>query len=997
MEITKQQLYEAYRKLKNNFYYDNTTLFVKQQIAEFEEQVNAEEGEDFREKFDVHTEMLRSVLNGQDDSNALLNSFMGKIKCRLIPKKLYDEHSVEKNESTFIFISNTVAKKKIRIEQVNALIEAPVELHLISVLWVMLVGGKLSAAISANNYAYQLNFKNDSKEIRHGFHLYKPYYHGYQQWRDNAHNTAQHLLDEKKNATFISLDIQRYFYSIRANVQELCDQIIDANKQELSIDNDLYKRLNALLQSIHEKYAEIVGRHIEEAKSSDAGKVPFPVGLLSSGLLGNLYLSDFDKAVTEKLTPVYYGRYVDDMLFVFANISIKDAEEAQAFIDEIFCGKAEVLNKTDGKKYVVRLHEELKIQAEKLLIQHFDHKGSRAALDKFMHNIQRQRSEFRFLPSEDIVEKNFEDAAFTIQYSGSINKLRSMQDLKEDKYGASTYLSQLIMLARYWGKDDRKRLQKACKQILSFFNGRTAITHYALWEKVATFLIITRCKTEFKSFCKNVLAAIGNIEWEKDGNDVLKSNLIQHLYNSIALPLSLNLTFDISMPKEKWNKDEMHQQARSIRKSLMFRHSLMGFRFLLLTKFTDNTDINLFDSDISKFCSDETAGFKDVKNRRFFMPCFIHFNVFNLLLLVLTLRSEKQTNNEEVIIRESKRLFTLFNYSWFIVGEGDGTDHIDIVCLSDDAKGERLCKKIYVSINGQKGETTEEGVTERKQRIAIANIKVSEDSIRKMAKGDFSINHTVTTQLTSVINTAVMEKCKMLILPELSVPFNWVQGLVSRCIHDDITFVAGLTHFACHGVAYNMVVTILPVKIGTYTTCAIIGRIKNHYAPLEVKVINSYGFKVQKLSPSTYFHFHWRQLYFTVYNCFELASIEDRSLFKSEVDLVVATECNKDTHYYSDIVGSWVRDLHCYLAQVNTSNYGDSRIMQPSKSVTRDLVIVKGGKNSTILVEDLDVKALRDYQLKGHLLQMDDAAFKLTPPNYESQNVLKRMEDQELF
>jgi hypothetical protein len=36
MTISNQQAYEAYRKLKNYFYFDNTSLFIRHQIAEFE-------------------------------------------------------------------------------------------------------------------------------------------------------------------------------------------------------------------------------------------------------------------------------------------------------------------------------------------------------------------------------------------------------------------------------------------------------------------------------------------------------------------------------------------------------------------------------------------------------------------------------------------------------------------------------------------------------------------------------------------------------------------------------------------------------------------------------------------------------------------------------------------------------------------------------------------------------------------------------------------------
>jgi len=44
-----------------------------------------------------------------------------------------------------------------------------------------------------------------------------------------------------------------------------------------------------------------------------------PIGNLTSQLFGNVYLNDFDHFVKEKLRVKYYGRYVDDMIFMDAD------------------------------------------------------------------------------------------------------------------------------------------------------------------------------------------------------------------------------------------------------------------------------------------------------------------------------------------------------------------------------------------------------------------------------------------------------------------------------------------------------------------------------------------------------------------------------------------------------------------------------------------------------------------------------------------------------
>ena len=110
--------------------------------------------------------------------------------------------------------------------------------------------------------------------------------------------------------------------------------------------------------------------------------------------------------------------------------------------------------------------------------------------------------------------------------------------------------------------------------------------------------------------------------------------------------------------------------------------------------------------------------------------------------------------------------------------------------------------------------------------------------------------------------------------------------------------------------------------------------------------------------------FGWHNVWFPVYCCFELASIQDRAIFQEYADMVVAVEWNKDVPYYSNIIESLSRDLHCYCVQVNSSDYGDSRIVAPKDSVSKDIIKTKGGQNSCILVDTIDIKSLRDFQMR---------------------------------
>jgi len=71
-----------------------------------------------------------------------------------------------------------------------------------------------------------------------------------------------------------------------------------------------------------------------------------------------------------------------------------------------------------------------------------------------------------------------------------------------------------------------------------------------------------------------------------------------------------------------------------------------------------------------------------------------------------------------------------------------------------------------------------------------------------------------------------------------------------------------------------------------------------------------------------------------------------------------------------------------YDSQINTSDYGDNRRVQPS-----NIVKLKDGENIYLAVDTVDIKKLREFQVKGHCLQKNDKDFKLTPPEFEILNL----------
>jgi hypothetical protein len=187
---------------------------------------------------------------------------------------------------------------------------------------------------------------------------------------------------------------------------------------------------------------------------------------------------------------------------------------------------------------------------------------------------------------------------------------------------------------------------------------------------------------------------------------------------------------------------------------------------------------------------------------------------------------------------------------------------------------------------------------------------------------------------------------------------------------------------------YNLTATILPYQHDDCKYAYLNMHSKVVFSPEEKFTIEGYRYECRE--GNTHELLVWNNMWFSVYCCYEMAAIRNRAIFQSIADLIVTIEWNHDINYYSNIIESLSRDLHCYCAQVNTSDYGDSRLIKPSKTENKDIVRIKGGINGTAILDEINIKTLRDFQIKEYGLQKMDKTFKPTPPFFSHEIVNKK-------
>lgn len=291
----------AYKKLKSHYYYDKTLMDIKYKIAMFESDY---------EKFKLDIDKL--TINILNENTEYFDDLINKIDFIVLPKKLI--HEVE---STDIVKSNVENKKS--INKINFFIDAPVELLIIDLIWLLLVG-----KINIDNFGYPLHtyaglfkqsvFQTDDPDLFSGIDFYSnrcfmPYFNLYSIWRDKAFDTVK----EKQTNTdilMLSLDLKSFYYSVEFNFDSL-QTLLNKDKRLLEIEF-----ITKVIEKIYIKYTNIIFKYKKGIRKKNKTCI-FPIGLLSPVVLRELYLKNLDKAIDCEIQPYYYGRYVDDILLVF--------------------------------------------------------------------------------------------------------------------------------------------------------------------------------------------------------------------------------------------------------------------------------------------------------------------------------------------------------------------------------------------------------------------------------------------------------------------------------------------------------------------------------------------------------------------------------------------------------------------------------------------------------------------------------------------------------
>lgn len=967
----------AYRRLKSYVYYENFSIGLKTSIAEYESKgIEAN-----------LTALTKKVSRYLDGDKHIFNKDLKQINYLLMPKRFKDQDI--DNDGAFYFsnLNNSDTYIIDDTKKITAFIDCSVDLHILTILWISRIGIRIDARLKTCCYGNRvLKRTKNEYDVGDDLKIFGRYYFNYNNWRDAAIKSAKKVHLRGNDVAILNLDIESYYHSIDLDVSK-----INTRKQD--------RWLNDILDSIHKSYSQ----KLFKDRVIKVQKQLLPIGLISSNILANYYLAPLDKVVSEKLKPKFYGRYVDDILIVFEQPKIDTDKKTflSHFIYETFCRKRMQLWRGKKKHFAIERSSDsnfemvvngniLKFQLRKVKLYHLYATDSINVLNEFEREIRKNSSEFKFQLETDELFESFEDSSYAITYGDTVNKLRSIEKFNANKFGASKHLTKLIWGTKQTSKLKNDNIKNISNKIIQFFSGKRALELASLWDKVFIFFVINKYPEGLIEFSKHILRLLPRIvfadsELSPAQSLSIRKSVIHGLLNHLSLCYSMASALDVSFFNTKivtrlkaapttevadsvfktLSLTTIKKLSNALIQSNLFRQDYMYYP--LLNYCSQPKNFSFANTTLS---SRTSFSFDDHKIE--YSPRFIHYNEVDFFCYLQNLMVGKKMvpeyhrNRPQFILKQylkinksKKSLKSLINYYPKLHEKKVGYTHY--------------------KVNDQ--------VRKTKLKVGLVNIKVnpqySLNSLRKKPVLTFDRLDSI----NKVLNEAIKTRCNLVIFPEISIPFHWLSRLTDFAKRNDIGIVCGLEHFRnSQNEAFNYVATILPFNIGSYLNSYIDVRLKIDYAPDEKALLKLHQYKIPNSSirKENLRLYDWRGTYFTVLNCFELTDIEKRAIFRGGIDYLITVEHNMDVNYFSSITESLARDIHCYVLQINTSNFGDSRITLPAETFKRDNVKIKGGDNISLITGTIDIGKLRKFQaLPVHKQdEHKEKPFKTVPANF---------------
>lgn len=980
--FTLQDLGIAYRKAKVDLYYSS--------------QVSLQAITDYEEDLETNLVLLLKRLN-TESTEWVDDGFIGD--WTLAPKVIIESPSTNNSQNNGLIFSSPEDKWRHTCETSNVVAEfrlmanVSIDFHVLSALWILKVGHKYDEKLNNCSYGNRLRRTEAGAFSTLSLGSFKPYLKPFRDWRDNGIKAMRTALEANKKIVALTADVSSFYHELNA---------------DFMLDPGFNSLLNIELSSDEQKLHEVFINALKAWANITPLKKGLPVGLPASAVVANLALIELDHLIEQQIVPIYYGRYVDDIILVMENgANFVNTSDLWQWLFSRFDEKLSWVDAKADKKVIQFKPSYLnksKIHFENAKNKVFLLAGEtgKTLVNAIAHQIHARASEWRAMPSlpnsaeyvsTDLVAATQSDGeaadnlrkadALTMRRAGFAIKLRDFEayerDLHPDDwqehrhaffrafiqhvlvlpnfFELSLYLYRVLRLATACEDFEYlarllKRLDLICKFVKDNCSAKIKSCDEINSEKHEE--IIRKWKNQLGTNVLESITAAFPPRLSKTGKNSWKTHMSE--YTPFDYMSSLNWPFA--------EKDFQVKQARFFN----FDLAHMPFRFIGLPKemiaqrgipkVSTVTYLQNAHSLLDPAITEGIAGLVNWVKLKKGLPHGLLFATrpFNLTELYVLAKSPFQAASVEPMKQVVRAM-----------------------------RGFSLNEKMpMVDKNGVL--QIPDGEPRPTQSIAVSSWKTDDKSwvasVMQTANSDFE-RYGRLTRLTSQL-ISQPKGTRYFILPELALPARWFMRFAHKLQSRGISFITGIEYLhPKKGTVCNQVWAGLTHDGLGFPSAMIYRQDKQRPALHEERELKRLA--DCELKPASHWHtapvIQHSDFRFALLVCSELTNISYRAALRGNIDALFVPEWNRDTETFNALVESSALDIHAYIIQCNDRQYGDSRIRVPHKdSWQRDLLRVKGGITDYYVIGEIDVHALRRFQ-SSH--RSPSGSFKPVPDGFD--------------
>ncbi len=965
----------AYRKAKVDLYYSSHASLGA--IADYED------------KLRTNLMALLDKIQSEDEAWVITPEFRGSwtLAAKSVDASCWDQYR-KRHGNGLIFSSpadeweqacRLLAESEQRLKpeaEFRVMARCSMDFHVLSTLWMLEVGHLFDAQLTACAYGNRLRRTQDGKTInKYSLGSFRPYLKPFRDWRDKGIATMRGALDAGKNIVALTADVSSFYHKLNPDFMLNSTFVTDLLGIELTAHQDKLHRL--FIQALH----------------AWAGATPLkmglPVGLPASAVVANVALAELDRIIEQQCAPLYYGRYVDDILLVMENgAGFRSTVELWEWLFARSSGRlgwvAGAPHSQIGFWPNYLNNSEIRFTNAKNKVFVLAGEPGKTLVDAIAHQIHERASEWRAMPrlpprashvSTDLLAATQSDGeaadnlrkadALTMRRASFAIKLRDFEAYERDlapeawrehrKAFFRAFVQHVLVLPQFFDLAVYLprviRLATACED---FEDLRKILCAY---EHLCT-QVIQDCSLSVKACPKELLPSDREliVRWQSQLYTTVRESISaafpprlskagQQAWRAHMADYLPTLGNDVPL---KWTfspKDFQAEQARLF----AFDLAHMPFRFIGLpsemvaqrgipprkTITGCNNAVELLPDNLIEGIQvlAKWVRFKSLPHGLLFAS-----RPYNLPELFMLNKAAYETS-ERAAMKAVVLAVRGFN-----LGEGAPSfDKHGVLQIPDDQPSDRY-------------------------GIAVSSWKTSMGSwtasVMRMTDPDTERYARLCRLLDGVI--AQPQHSRYLILPELSLPARWFIRVARKLQGRGISLITGIEYLhARKARVRNQIWAALSHRGLGFPSLMIYRQDKQRPALLEEQELRRLA--RLELKPDR----TWKtppilqhgDLRFALLVCSELTNISSRAALRGKVDALFVPEWNQDTETFNALVESAALDVHAYIVQCNDRQYGDSRIRAPFKeSWQRDLLRVKGGVVDFCVIGEIDVQALRQFQ-----------------------------------